>query len=287
MLASLYVQAQGYPDRPVRFLVGYPPGGGTDLVARLVSAPLSELWKQPVIVENRPGANAIIATEAVTRAKPDGLTLLVGYATELAVNPATHRNLPYDPVRELAPIALLATAPLVIAVNPGLQAQDARELVAIAKAKPGVLTYSSSGNGSVHHFAGELFKMANGVDILHVPYKGSGPAVADAVSGQVLVTFASAASVQRFVQAGRLRQVAVSELTSWYGLLAPAGTPAEIIRKVHADLATVMALPAVANGFTAQGLEMSKSSPQAFAAFIRDESAKYARIARAANIQAE
>jgi tripartite-type tricarboxylate transporter receptor subunit TctC len=287
MLALAGVQAQGYPDRPVRVLVGYPPGGGTDLVARLVATPLSERWKQAVVVDNRPGANAIIATEAVVKAKPDGYTLLMAYATELALNPATHKKLPYDPVRDLAPIAQLASAPLVVAVHPDVKAQDAKELIALAKAKPGALTYSSSGNGSVHHFAGELFKQVNGVDLLHIPYKGSGPAVADAVSGQVQVTFASAASVSRFVQSGRLRQVAVSELTSWYGLLAPAGTPVEIIRKVHADVAAVLALPAVANGFSAQALEMSQSSPQAFAEFIRGEAAKYAGIARTAKIQAE
>jgi tripartite-type tricarboxylate transporter receptor subunit TctC len=301
--------AQGYPERPVRMLVGYPPGGGTDLVARLIAQPLSERWKQPVVVENRPGANAIIATEAVVKAKPDGHTLLMAYATELALNPATHKALPYDPVRDLAPIAQLASAPLVIAAHPSLPAQGVRELVALAKAKPGSLSYSSSGTGSVHHFAGELFKLRSGADMVHVPYKGSGPATADAVSGQVQVTFASVASVLRFVQSGRLRALAVTssarsrelpetptaveagvpdvDLTSWYGLLAPAGTPPAVVDKVAADVAAVLALPAVQKGFSAQGLDMAKSSPAAFAAFIRDEAAKYSRIARASNIQQE
>lgn len=299
--------AQGYPERPVRMLVGYPPGGGTDLVARLVAQPLSERWKQPVVVENRPGANAIIATEAVVKARPDGYTLLMAYATELALNPATHKALPYDPVRDLAPIAQLGSAPLVMAVHPSVAAQNVRELVALAKAKPGALSYSSSGTGSVHHFAGELFKLRSGADIVHVPYKGSGPATADAVSGQVQVTFASVASVLRFVQAGRLRALAVTsrqrspqldgvptameagvpdvELTSWYGLLAPAGTPPAVIDKVAADIAAVLASAEVQKGFAAQGLDMAKSSPGAFAAFIRDEAGKYARIARASNIQ--
>jgi tripartite-type tricarboxylate transporter receptor subunit TctC len=298
-----------YPERPVRVLVGYPPGGGTDLVARLVAQPLSERWKQPVVVENRPGANAIIATEAVVKAKADGYTLLMAYATELALNPATHKALPYDPVRDLAPIAQLASAPLVMAVHPSVSAQSVRDLVALAKAKPGALSYSSSGSGSVHHFAGELFKLRSGADMVHVPYKGSGPATADAVSGQVQVTFASVASVLRFVQAGRLRALAVTsrerssqladvptaieagvpdvELTSWYGFLAPAGTPANVINKVAADVAAVLALPEVQKGFTVQGLDMAKSSPAAFAAFIRDEAQKYARIARASNIQQE
>jgi len=164
--------AQGYPERAVRILVGYPPGGGTDLVARLVAQPLSERWKQPVVVENRPGANAIIATEAVVKAKPDGYTLLMAYATELAVNPATHKALPYDPVRDLAPIAQLASAPLVLAVHPGVPAKDLRELVELAKAKPGALSYSSSGSGSVHHFDGELFKLSSGTQIVNIPYKG-------------------------------------------------------------------------------------------------------------------
>jgi tripartite-type tricarboxylate transporter receptor subunit TctC len=298
--------AQAYPDRPVRILLGYPPGGGTDLVARIVAQPLSERWKQPVVVDNRPGANAIIATEAVVKAKPDGYTLLMAYATELALNPATHRKLPYDPLRDLAPIAQLGSAPLVLAANASLPAKDVRELLAAAKAKPGSLSYSSSGNGSVHHFAGELFKLRTGVDILHVPYKGSGPATADAVSGQVQLTYASVASVLRFVQSGRLKALAVTspgrspqlpdaptfaeagvkdvELTSWYGLLAPAGTPPEVIRKIHADVSAVLATPEAKTGFVNQGLEMAQSSPQAFADFIRDEAAKYSRIAKAANI---
>jgi tripartite-type tricarboxylate transporter receptor subunit TctC len=307
LLALTSAAGQGYPDRPVRILVGYPPGGGTDLVARLIAQPLSERWKQPVLVENRPGANAIIATEAAAKAKPDGYTLLMAYATELAVNPATFKKLPYDPVRDLAPVAQLASAPLVLAVHPSLQAQTVQELIALAKSKPGSLSYSSSGNGSVHHFAGELFKLRSGADLLHVPYKGSGPAAADAVSGQVQVTFASVASVLRFVQSGRLRALAVTsrersaqlpavptavesglaevELTSWYGLLAPAATPQELVRKLAADLTAVLAAPEVKKGFEVQGLEVAQSSPAAFAEFIRQEAAKYARIAQAGNIQ--
>jgi tripartite-type tricarboxylate transporter receptor subunit TctC len=301
--------AQSYPERPVRILVGYPPGGGTDLVARLIAQPLGERWGQPVVVENRPGAAAIIATEAVVKAKPDGYTLLMAYATELAVNPATFKKLPYDPLRDLAPIARLGAAPLVMAVHPSLPAQSVAELVALAKAKPGALSYSSPGQGSVHQFAGELFKLRTGADIVHVPYKGSGPATADAVSGQVQVTFASVASVLRFVQSNRLRALAVTsperspqlagvptmkeagvdevQLTSWYGLLAPAGTPSDVVKKIAADLAAVMASPALANGFSAQGLDRVRDTPAQFAAFIREEAAKYARIAKAANIQQE
>jgi tripartite-type tricarboxylate transporter receptor subunit TctC len=278
-------------------------------VARLVAQPLSERWRQPVVVENRPGANAIIATEAAVKAKPDGYTLLMAYATELAVNPATFKKLPYDPVRDLAPIAQLASAPLVMAVHPSLAAQNIEELIALAKAKPGALSYSSSGTGSVHQFAGELFKLRTGTDIVHIPYKGSGPAVADAVSGQVQVTFASAASVLRFIQSGRLRALAVTsaqrsaqlpnvptalesglagvELTSWYGLLAPAGTPQDILNKVATDAAAVLGAPEIKKGFEVQGLDVAQSSPRAFAEFIRDEAAKYARIARAGNIQQE
>ncbi len=301
--------AQGFPDRPVRIIVGYPPGGGTDLVARLVQQPLSTRWGQPVVIDNRPGASAIIAAEAVAKAKPDGYTLLMAYATEVAVNPVTVKKLPYDPVRDFTPIMQLAGAPLVLAVNPATAAKDVRDLVALAKAKPGTLSYSSSGSGSVHHFAGELFKLQTGADILHVPYKGSGPATADAVAGQVQVTYASVASVLRFVQAGRLRALAVTskkrspqmpdvpsmveagladfELTSWYGLLAPAGTPAEVVAKIHADVTAVLAGADMQKSFSTQGLEMAGGTPQAFGAFIRDEAAKFARIAKAGNIAAE
>jgi tripartite-type tricarboxylate transporter receptor subunit TctC len=301
--------AQAFPDRPVRIIVGYPPGGGTDLVARLVQQPLSTRWGQPVVIDNRPGANAIIATEAVARAKPDGYTLLMAYATELAVNPATMKKLPYDPVRDFTPIMQMAGAPLVLALHPAVAAKDVRELVALAKAKPGALSYSSSGTGSVHHFAGELFKLQTGVDMLHVPYKGSGPAAADAVAGQVQANFASVASVLRFVQAGRLRALAVTskkrssqmpevptmveagladfELTSWYGLLAPAGTPAALVAKIHADITAVLAGPEIQKSFDVQGLDMAGGSPQAFAEFIRAEAARFARIARAGNISVE
>ena len=309
LFAVTGAMAQTWPDRPVRILVGYPPGGGTDLVARLIQQPLSAKWGQPVVIDNRPGANAIIATEAVAKAKPDGYTLLMAYATELAVNPATMKKLPYDPVKDFAPIVQLASAPLVLAVNPALAAKDVRELVALAKAKPGTLSYSSSGGGSVHHFAGELFKLQTGADVLHVPYKGSGPATADAVAGQVQVTYASVASVLRFVQAGRLRALAVTskqrssqmpevpsmveagladfELTSWYGLLAPAGTPADIIAKIHADVTAALASPEQKKSFDAQGLDPAGGTPQAFATFIRGEALKFARIAKAGNINAE
>ncbi len=301
--------AQAFPDRPVRIIVGYPPGGGTDLVARLVQQPLSTKWGQPVVIDNRPGANAIIATEAVAKAKPDGYTLLMAYATEVAVNPATMKKLPYDPVRDFTPIVQLAGAPLVLAVNPATAAKDVRELIALAKAKPATLAYSSSGSGSVHHFAGELFKLQTGADILHVPYKGSGPATADAVAGQVQATYASVASVLRFVQAGRLRALAVTskkrspqmpdvpsmveagladfELTSWYGLLAPAGTSPEVVAKIHADVSAVLASAEIHKSFAVQGLDMAGGTPQAFGAFIRDEAAKFARIARSGNITLE
>ena len=301
--------AQAWPERPVRIIVGYPPGGGTDLVARLVQQPLSTRWGQPVVIDNRPGANAIIATEAVAKAKPDGYTLLMAYATELAVNPATMKKLPYDPVRDFTPIMQLASAPLVLALHPSVAAKDVRELVAFAKAKPGTLSYSSSGSGSVHHFAGELFKLQTGTDLLHVPYKGSGPAAADAVAGQVQANFASVASVLRFVQAGRLRALAVTskkrssqmpdvptmveagladfELTSWYGLLAPAGTPPALVAKIHADMTAVLAGAEFQKSFDVQGLDMAGGSPQAFAEFVRAEAAKFARIARAGSISVE
>ena len=308
-IVSCGALAQSWPDRPVRIVVGYPPGGGTDLVARLVQQPLSLRWGQPVVVDNRPGANAMIAAEAVAKAKPDGYTLLMAYATELAVNPVTIKALPYDPVKDFAPILQLASAPLVLAVNPALPAKDVKELIALAKARPGSLNYSSSGSGSVHHFAGALFNLQTGADLTHVPYKGSGPATADAVSGQVQATYASVASVLRFVQAGRLRALGVTskkrspqmpevpsmaeaglsdfELTSWYGLLAPAGTPAAVIAKIHADVSAVLASAEAQKSFSVQGLDPAGGSPQAFAEFIRSEAVKFARIGKSGNIRAE
>lgn len=306
LAASGAALAQSFPDHPVRIIVGYPPGGGTDLVARLIQQPLATRWGQPVVIDNRPGANAIIAAEAVAKAKADGYTLLMAYATEVALNPVTERKLPYDPARDFAPILQLASAPLVLAVNPQLPAKDVKELIALARAKPGTLSYSSSGSGSVHHFAGELFKLQTGADVLHIPYKGSGPATADAVSGQVQVTYASVASVLRFVQAGRLRALAVTskkrspqmpevpsmteagladfELTSWYGLLAPAGTPPEIVRKVNADVAKVLARPDVRERLINGGQVPGGGSSEQFTKFLRDEIAKYAKVIKAAGI---
>ena len=312
LLALLCAAAQAFaqfPDKPVRIIVGYPPGGGTDLAARLIQNPLSARWNQPIVIDNRPGANAVIAAESVAKAKPDGYTLLMAYATEVSLNPVTMKKLPYDPLKDFTPIVQVASAPLVLAVNPTLPAASIKELIALAKAKPGALSYSSSGSGSVHHFAGELFKLQTGTDLLHVPYKGSGPATADAVSGQVQVTYASVASVLRFVQAGRLRALAVTskkrtaqmpdvpsmaeagladfELTSWYGLLAPAGTPPAVIQKVHDDVVAAMGAVEVQKSFSTQGLDMAGGTSQAFGEFMRAEAAKFARIAKAGNIQPE
>ena len=300
--------AQIYPAKPVRLVVSLAPSGGVDITSRLFAQKLSEHVGQQVVVENRPGAGGAVAGDLVAKAPADGYTLLTA-SIAYAVIPSSHKNLAYDPVRDLTPVAQLASAPLVLAVHPSLQAQTVEELIALSKSKPASLSYSSSGNGSVHHFAGELFKLRTGADLLHVPYKGSGPAAADAVSGQVQVTFASVASVLRFVQSGRLRALAVTsrersaqlpsvptaiesglaevELTSWYGLLAPAATPHELIRKLAADLNGVLAAAEVKKGFEVQGLEVAQSSPAAFAEFIRQEAAKYARIAQAGNIQQE
>src|SRR5260221_9339090 len=255
--------AQGYPPKPVKMVVGFPPGGGTDILARIVGQKLSDAWGQPVVVENRPGASATIGASAVAQAAPDGYTLSMGQLTPNAIAPALFAKLPYNASRDFAPIILVGTSPNVLVVNPSVQARDVTELVAFAKSNPGRLTYASSGAGSLQHIAAEVFKAMAGVDIVHVPFKGSGQAVIDLISGQVDMNFDSIPAVIQHVKSGKLRAIAVTakkratrlpeipaiaergypeyDLTTWWGLFALAGTAPEIVARIHRD--TLAGLP--------------------------------------------
>jgi len=300
---------QAYPGRPIRIVVPYPPGGFNDTLGRTLAAKLQEAWGQPALVENKPGGNTLIGTDAVAKAAPDGYTLLV-VAFPFAVTPSLIRNMPYDTVRDFAPIALCAQSPNILVVNPQvLPVKSVGELIAAAKSKPGGLSYASTGNGSSNHISMELFESLAGVRLLHVPYKGSAPAVVDMLGGQVQVMFDNAPNVMPQVRAGKLRALAQSgatrspvapdlptvaeagvpgyEVTVWFGLVAPAGTPREIVAKLNAEVLRILAMPDVRERFLAQGVEPLGSTPGEFAAHIRAQMDKWAKVVRDAGVKAE
>ncbi len=278
-------------------VVGFPPGGGTDILARIVGQKLSDAWGQPVVIENRPGASATIAASVVAQAAPDGYTLSMGQLTPNAIAPALFPKLPYNASRDFVPIILVGTSPNVLVVNPSVSAKDVTELVALAKSKPGRLTYASSGAGSLQHIAAEVFKSMAGVDIVHVPFKGSGQAVIDLISGQVDMNFDSIPAVIQHVKSGKLRAIAVTakkratglpeipsiaeggypdyDLTTWWGLFAPAGTPPEIVARIHRDTLAVLQNAEVKERFATLSVDPGGGTSREFAAYVGEEIAKY------------
>ena len=300
--------AQGdYPNRPLRLVVTVPPGGAADFIARLVGGKLAESLGQPVVVENKPGASGTIAADAVAKAPPDGYTLLQNSITTHGIGPHLFATLPYDPVKDFAPVSGLALLPLIIAVNAELPARDVKELIAYAKTHS--VNFASSGNGGAPHMAAELFKSVTGAPLVHVPYKGSGPAVADLVGGRVQVMFDAAPSLIAHVRSGKLRVLAAASternrllpdaptfaelgypqvnVSLWYGLLAPAGTPRTVIERLNREVGKVLDAADVVERLHAQGAEPMRGSPEAFAAFMRAEMAKWAPVVKAANVKAE
>ena len=312
LLLALICTAAGaqtaYPSKPIRLLVGYPPGGATDIVARILAQKLGERLGQPVVVDNLPGAGGIIATDKAAKAAPDGYTLLLAN-TAHGINPSLYKSLPYDAVASFAPVIKVADLTLVLVVNPAFPARSVRELIALAKARPGELHYASSGVGQSLHLAAELMKSMAGVDIVHVPYKGSAPARADLLAGQVEMMFESAIGVMPFVQAGRLRALGVSgaqrspampdvptlseagvagyEASGWLGILAPAGTPAAIVASLNADMNAVLRQADVSGLLADNGADVAGGSPDQFAAFVATEIAKWAKVVKATGIKPE
>lgn len=293
--------AQPYPSHPVRMVVPFAPGGATDIIARIVAQRLADRLGQSVVVENKPGAGTTIGNAEVAKAKPDGYTFLFA-PTPFVISQVVYPKLPYDPQKDFAPVSLLAVSPFILVVNAAFPARTTAELVAIAKAKPGTVTFASAGNGTVPHLAGELFKLRAGVDLVHVPYKGGGPAIVDLVSGQVPMMFATPIEVSPHVQSGRLRVLGTTslarlaampdvptlsesgypdfEVLSFFGVLAPAGTPPEIVDRVAADLAAVMELPDVRDRFAQQSAEARVLGPAAFSAFLARERDKWTDIVK-------
>jgi tripartite-type tricarboxylate transporter receptor subunit TctC len=304
--SSAFAQSD-YPTRPIRLVVTVPPGGAADFIARLVGGKLAESLGQPVVVENKAGASGTIAADAVAKAPADGYTLLQNSITTHGIGPHLFQTLPYDPVKDFAPVSGLALLPLIMSVNAELPAKDVKELIAYAKTHS--VNFASSGSGGAPHMAGELFKSVTGAPIVHVPYKGSGPAVADVVGGRVQIMFDAAPSLIAHVRSGKLRVLAAAssernrllpdvstfaelgypqiDVSLWYGLLAPAGTPRAVVEKLNRSVGQVLEAKDVTDRLHAQGAEPMRGTPETFAAFMRQEMAKWAPVVKAANIKAE
>jgi tripartite-type tricarboxylate transporter receptor subunit TctC len=300
-------QAQSYPDKPIKLVVPFAPAGATDVLARIVGQKLSELEKQPVIVDNRAGAGGNIGSDAVAKAAPDGYTLLMGAVGTHAINVSLYKKMPYDPVKDFIPVVLVATVPNVLVVPASLPVNSVKELIAYGKANPGKLNFGSSGNGTSIHLSGELFKSMTGMDMQHVPYKGSGPATVDLLSGQVQMMFDNLPSAMPNIKSGKLKALAVTsakrspslpdvptiaeagvpgyEAPSWFGILVPKGTPPEIVAKLNTDINKILAMPDTKKKFLEQGAEPAGGTPEQFAALINSEIPKWAKVVKASGAQ--
>ena len=301
--------APAYPTKPVRFVIAFPPGGPSDILTRLLGGKLAESFGQPFVFDNRPGAGGNIAGEIVAKSPADGYTLLMGNNSILATNAALYKNMGFDPVKELAPVTLVASQPNILVVNPTVPAKSVKEFIAYAKAQAGKLNYASSGSGAAAHLAAELFKSMTGVRMTHVPYKGGGPALIDVLAGQCQLMFATALAVQPYLQSNRLRPLAVTtakrmptqpdlptiaeagvpgfEATTWHGVVAPAGTPPPIIARLHEEISKVLQMPDVSSRLSAQGAEIVGGAPPMFAAYIQSEIPKWTKVIKDSGARAD
>ena len=299
---------QAYPSKLIKIIVPTAPGGGNDAMARIVASKLQDRWKSPVIVENKAGANGAIASEFVARAAPDGYTILFGYIATHGINPGLSK-VSYDPIKDFEPIAEIAEAQGVLVVNPKVEAKTVKELIALAKAKPGTMSYASAGNGTAPHIAGELFKKQAGVDLIHVPYKGSGPAMTDTLAGTTQIMFPSLVAAAGHIKSGKLRALAVTgskrsplfkdlptiaesgvagfEITQWYGFFAPAKTPKDIVDKLNKEIVAIMKEPDVAKKFAEQGADIVTGSPADFSKLVHSELDKWSKFIKEAKITAD
>lgn len=306
---SVTAQGQPYPSKPVRLIVPFTPGGGTDIATRIIAPKLSERLGQQTFVDNRPGAAGSIGTDATVKSAPDGYTLLVGSTSEIGISPSLYSKLPYDVLRDLVAVAPLAATPMVLVVPPSLPVSTASDLVKLALARPGEINYASAGAGTGNHMWSELFRHLTKTNIVHVPYKGAAPAQADVMGGQVQMMFTTLPAATPFVRAGRLKALAVSsaqraptmpqiptmaesgvagfEVVYWYGFFAPAATPKDILARIHADTAAVLRLPEIASSLSNQGLQTLSKSQEEFVAFIRSEMEKWAVVVKASGAKVD
>lgn len=309
VLPSATLAQGGYPNRPVRIVVPFPAGGGADIFARLVGRKFTETLGQQFVADNRAGASGIIGCEIVAKAPPDGYTLLLGTTGTHATNPAVYPKLPYDSLKDYAPVSLIAESPFVLLVHPSLPVKNVRELIALAKRQPGQLTYGSSGVGSSSHLGFALFNLMAGINTVHVPYKGLPPATADTIAGNLTMTWDSITASSAYIKAGRVRALGIGsakrspllpdlptiseaglpgyELGSWYGIFAPAGTPQDIVRQLYGETVKALSGNGMKDQFAALGAQPIGSTPEEFAAVVQRDLAKWTRVAREANVKAE
>ncbi len=309
-MANVYpALAETWPTRPIRFIVPFAPGGGGDVVGRIIGQRMSEQLGKPLIIDNRAGGGGTRGCELAAKAAPDGYTLLLGNVGPIAVGPALYPKLAYDPVRDFAPVTMIASFPNLLVANPGLPFKTVPELVAYAKSRPGTLNFASAGAGTSTHLAGELFKSVAGIDVVHVPYKGGAAAMTDIIAGQVAYYFGTMPSSMPLAKAGKLRALAVTSLTrspaapevptiaesgypkfetaAWYGLMFPTGTPREIVARTNAATMVVLALPDIRERLVHEGSEPLGSTPAQFGAYIKAEIAKWSGVVKAANLKAD
>jgi tripartite-type tricarboxylate transporter receptor subunit TctC len=307
--APMVAVAQPYPSRPIHLIVGFPPGGINDIVARIVGQKMSEGLGQAVVVENRSGAGGTIGADWVSKAKSDGYTLLLGSVSNLAMAPSLYANLSYDPTKDFTPIGLVAAAPNIMVVHPDFPVQSVKELIVLAKQKPGTINYASAGVGTSNHLTVELLKVMADIDIVHVPYRGDGPAIAAVLAGQVPMQFPTLPVALPYIKSGKLRAIAVSSaarspllpevptvaesgglpefaVSIWVGILAPPGTPKDVVDKLNAEIRKAVALPEIREHLAALGADPVVDTPEEFSAFIASETAQWLKVARAAKIQA-
>jgi tripartite-type tricarboxylate transporter receptor subunit TctC len=299
--------AQPYPSKPVRLIIPFPPGGSNDIVGRMVATQLGERLGQSVVADNRGGAGGTIGTDVAAKSPPDGYTLLL-ISVAHAFNPAMYKKLPYDPEKSFAPIGLVAAGPVALTVNPSVPARSVKELIDLAKANPGKLNYATAGIGSFQHLASELFKLQTGVDMVHVPYKGGGPAMADTIGGQAQINMASLIQVIPHAKSGKLRLLATSgtkrsalfpdvptiaetvpgyDATNWWGLVAPAGTPPEIVDRLSKELSILLSSPTTKARLESEGADVLRMDPAQFGRFLHDEIEKWGKVVKRAGITAE
>lgn len=309
MMPPLVAHGQPYPSKPIRFIVPYPPGGTAGIQARVIADKLTEAWGQPVVLDHRPGAGGNIGAELAAKAPPDGHTIVIGTASTHAINLSVYRKLPYDPVRDFEPVTLLSATPQVVVVHPSVPARSVRELVTLAKARPGQIVFASNGNGSTQHMAGEMLKVMAGVDLIHVPYKGSAQAFTDLLAGQIALMFNNLHQTMPHARVGRLRTLAVTsarrselapelptmgeaglpgyEIGSWFAIFVPAGTPRAIVDRLHNAIAGALASADVKQRLAAQGGELLGGGPDALAALLKAEIPRYAKLVRESGARAD
>lgn len=317
LVAATFVFAQAdvaraqanYPNRPIQLVVTVPPGGAADFVARLIGSKLSDALGQTVVISNRAGAGGTTAAAQVAKSDPDGYTLLLNTIATHGIGPHIYANLPYDPAKDFSPVILIAKLPLIMAVNAELPARSVNDVIALAKAKPGELTFCSAGSGGAPHLAGELFKNLTGTELLHVPYRGSGPAVIDLIAGRITMMFDATPSLLPNIMAGKLRPLAAAspqrhrllpdvpsfaelgypgmDIALWYGVVAPGGTPASVVQRLNAALVKILDMPDIRKSLADQGADVQSGTAEAFDAFMRNESARWGTVVKQAGIKPE